>query len=95
MSAVISILQSLLSLYVLVLLLRVVLDLLGQFSRSWRPTGVVLVVANAVYGLTDPPLRMIRERVPALQVGGVGFDLSVLVLWLGIVLLQTLLAFLR
>ncbi len=34
MSAVISILQSLLSLYVLVLLLRVVLDLLGQFSPA-------------------------------------------------------------
>ncbi|WP_244963394.1 YggT family protein [Actinomyces trachealis] len=94
MQAIVSILSSLLLLYTLVLLVRVVLDFVTLFSRSWRPSGPVLVLANAVYGLTDPPLRLIRSRIPALGFGGFGIDLSFLVLWFAIVLLRSLLGLL-
>ncbi|MDO4899605.1 YggT family protein [Actinomyces sp.] len=89
--SIVSIVASLLNLYVLVLLIRVVLDWVQIFARSWRPTGAVLVLANIVYGLTDPPLRQIRRFVPLLQLGGVGIDLSFLVLWFGISIIQRLL----
>jgi len=78
------ILSSILSLYFLVLLVRVVLDWIQVFARQWRPRGLVLVMANLVYALTDPPLRLIRQKVPMARLGGVGIDLSFLVLVFGI-----------
>ena len=82
------ILSSILSLYFLILLVRVVLDWIQVFARQWRPRGVVLVLANLVYALTDPPLRVIRQRVPMARLGGIGIDLSFLVLVFGIWMLQ-------
>ena len=82
------ILSSILSLYFLILLVRVVLDWVQVFARQWRPRGLVLVLANLVYALTDPPLRVIRRRVPMARLGGVGIDLSFLVLVFGIWVLQ-------
>ena len=87
-SAVAGILSSILSLYFLILLVRVVLDWIQVFARHWRPRGIVLVLANLVYGLTDPPLRVIRQRVPLARLGGVGIDLSFLVLVFGIWIIQ-------
>ena len=78
------ILSSILSLYFLILLVRVVLDWIQVFARQWRPRGLVLVMANLVYALTDPPLRLIRQKVPMARLGGVGIDLSFLVLVFGI-----------
>ena len=43
---IVVILQSVLSLYLLVLLWRVVLDWVGIFARRWRPRGVVLLAGN-------------------------------------------------
>ena len=83
-----SILSSILSLYFLILRVRVVLDWIQVFARQWRPRGGVLVLANLVYALTDPPLRVIRQRVPMARLGGVGIDLSFLVLVFGIWIIQ-------
>ena len=83
-----SILSSILSLYFLILLVRVVLDWVQLFARQWRPQGPVLVLANLVHALTDPPLRLIRQRVPMARLGGVGIDLSFLVLVFGIWIIQ-------
>ena len=58
---IVVILQSVLSLYLLVLLWRVVLDWVGIFARRWRPRGVVLLAGNVVYALTDPPLNRLRR----------------------------------
>ena len=94
LASVVTIVSALLSLYLLVLLVRVVLDWVQLFARQWRPTGPVLVVANVVYALTDPPLRWLRRVVPVLRLGATGIDLSFLVLWFGIIVLQRLLALL-
>ena len=72
--------------------MRVVIDWVQMLARGWRPTGALLVLANLVYGLTDPPLRWLRRVVPALRLGGVGIDLSFLVLFIGISIVQRLLA---
>ena len=81
----------LLFLYTLVLLARIVLDWVQLFSRSWRPTGIVLVIANVVYALTDPPLRFLGRFIPPLRLGAVAIDMSFLVLFLGVWLAQALL----
>jgi YggT family protein len=67
-------------LFFVVLIARLVLDYVQLFSRSWRPRGVVLVLAEVVYTITDPPLRALRKRIPPLRLGGFALDLSFLVL---------------
>ncbi len=77
-------LDTILFLYFIVLIGRLVFDWIQVFSRDWRPTGVVLVVAEVIYSLTDPPLRALRKVIPPLRLGGVALDLAFLVLILGV-----------
>ncbi|QDO88325.1 YggT family protein [Ornithinimicrobium ciconiae] len=78
------ILSWVLSLYFLVLIVRLILDWVQVFSRDWRPSGVMLIVAETVYSLTDPPIRFLRRFIPPLRLGGVALDLAFLVLILGV-----------
>jgi YggT family protein len=71
---------------------RLIFDYIQIFAKSWQPKGVVLLLAELVYTLTDPPLRFLRRFIPPLRLGGVSLDLSFLVL---IIVLQILLSFAR
>ncbi|MDQ3359854.1 MAG: YggT family protein [Actinomycetota bacterium] len=73
-------LNFLLFLYFIVLLGRLVIDWIQVFSRDWRPRGPLLVIAELVYSLTDPPLRALRRIIPPLRLGGISLDLAFLVL---------------
>jgi len=75
----------------IVLMGRVVFDLIQAFSRGWRPSGFVLVLANLVYSLTDPPMRFFRRIVPPLRIGAVALDLGFLLLFLLVSFTRTLL----
>jgi YggT family protein len=77
-------------LYLLVLFARLILSWVQVFSREWRPRGPVLVLAEAVYTLTDPPLRVLRKALPPLRIGGVALDLAFFVL---VLIVYILLAF--
>lgn len=92
MAIVFSLLNLLLFLYTIVLIARVVFDWIQMFSRSWRPTGLVLVVANLVYSLTDPPLRALGKVIPPVRLGAVALDMGFLVLLLGVWLARMLLS---
>ncbi|MCI7551091.1 MAG: YggT family protein [Actinomycetaceae bacterium] len=74
-------------LYLLVLFTRVILDLVMIFNPSFTPRGVLLVIANFVYRLTDPPLRMLRF-IPPLRLGAVALDIGFLVLYFGVKVIQ-------
>ncbi|MDT0157527.1 YggT family protein [Microbacterium sp. ARD32] len=63
-----------LTLYLLVLFARLVLDFIPLFSREWRPKGAGLVLAELVYTVTDPPIRLFRRLVPPLRVGSMALD---------------------
>ena len=52
-------LSVLINLYMMVLFARVILDWVPIFVRGWRPRGILLVLANVLYALTDPPIRWI------------------------------------
>lgn len=79
-----------LTLYLFVLIGRLVFDWVQVFARDWRPKGPVLVLANGIYTLTDPPLRALRRVIPPLRLGGIALDLGFLVLILGISLARGL-----
>ena len=67
-------------LFFILLIARLILDYVQMFARSWRPRGPLLVVAEVVYTVTDPPLRALRKVIPPLKLGSVSLDLSFLVL---------------
>jgi len=77
--------------FFLLLLVRLVLDWVQVFARDWRPRGVALVVAEATYTVTDPPLRALRRVIPPLRLGSVRLDLGFLILMLGCSILLSLL----
>lgn len=90
MHAVGSVIGFILFAAILILLARFVLDWVQMFARQWRPKGAVAVLCEALYSLTDPPLRLVRGVIPMIRIGGAGIDLSPLVLLIGIYLLQAL-----
>jgi len=81
---VFSIVYFLLLLYLVVLIGRLVLDWVQVFSRDWRPRGILLVLAELVYTLTDPPLNWLRRYIPPLRLGPVALDLGFIILFLGV-----------
>ena len=82
-----TVLYYLLWFYLLLLIGRLILSWIQAFSRLWHPTGPVLVVAEAVFTATDPPLRLLRRYIPSLRLGTVALDLSFMVLFLVILVL--------
>jgi len=78
-------------LYLMVVFGRLVLDWIRVFAREWRPRGPMLVIAEAVYTLTDPPLNALRKVIPPLRLGGAALDLGFLVLVLALYVLLAIL----
>jgi YggT family protein len=70
--------------YWLILIGRLILDWVQVFARDWQPKGPLLIIAETIYTLTDPPLRFLRRFIPPLRLGQIALDLSFLVLILGI-----------
>ncbi|MFE6994406.1 YggT family protein [Microbacterium sp. NPDC057659] len=68
------ILDLLLLLYMLVLFARLILDYIPLFNREWRPKGAGLVIAEFIYTITDPPIRMFRRLIPPLRIGTLALD---------------------
>ena len=73
---------------VVVLIARFVLDWVQMLARQWRPRGVVAVLCEGIYSITDPPLRAVRGVIPPLRLGAVMLDLSPMILLFGIFILQ-------
>ncbi|MBC7518269.1 MAG: YggT family protein [Microbacteriaceae bacterium] len=69
---------------------RFLLDLARSFARNWRPSGVGLVVAEAVFTITDPPVRAVRRVIPPLRIGGLALDFGWSIVMLGVIILMSL-----
>ncbi|NIZ92762.1 YggT family protein [Kineococcus rubinsiae] len=80
MSTLFSLLELLVLLFFLCLIGRLVLDWVQALAREWRPRGPVLVIAEGLYTVTDPPLKVLRKVLPPLRLGAVQLDLAFLVL---------------
>ncbi|WP_137873325.1 YggT family protein [Rhodococcus sp. Q] len=64
----------------LLLIGRIIIEFIRTFARDWRPTGVVVVVLEAIFTVTDPPIKLLRRLIPSISLGGVRLDLSIMVL---------------
>ena len=85
-----SILASLLQLFLFALFGRLILDYIRMFARNWRPSGISLYLVEAVYAITDQPMRFVGRFIPPLRLGAVSLDMSFIVLFFGVQLLMGL-----
>lgn len=83
-----SILATIIDVYIYVLIGRLILDYVLMFSRSFQPRGLMAVLFEFVFAVTDPPLKFLRRFIPPLRLGSVSLDLSFIVLILGLNVLQ-------
>lgn len=73
---------ALLSLYSFLLLIRLVIEVVKSFARDWFPTGILAILLEALFTVTDPPLKLLRKLIPPVALGPVRLDLSYIVLFL-------------
>lgn len=71
-----------LSIFIGLVLARVVVELIQNFARSWEPRGVVLVLLEGVFTITDPPILAMRRVFKPIRLGGIALDLSPLIVLL-------------
>ena len=82
-----SLLALLCFLYLIVLFGRVIFDWVQVFSRDFRPKGILLVLAEVCYTLTDPPVKFLRRYIPPLTLGSLRIDVGFLILFVGVSIL--------
>ena len=92
MALVARLLSDALLIFLLLLIFRLVMEWVFQLSRSYRPTGVMVIVLEITYSITDPPLRLLRRIIPPLRIGGVALDLAFLVLFILVNILRRVVA---
>jgi YggT family protein len=78
--------------FYLLVIARLIVETTRSFARSWRPVGAAAIGLEAVYTVTDPPMKLLRRLIPPLRLGGVSFDMSVIVLLILIWLLRAIVA---
>lgn len=78
-------LSSLIGVFYWILLLHVI------FSWIPRPPEPLQPFVLGVRAIVEPVARPIRRVLPPLQIGGVGLDLSILVLFFGLRIIQGIL----
>lgn len=83
MQTVGSILVVVLYAFIGLLWIRFIVDWVQVFARSWQPRGLLLVLLELVYSVTDPPIKALRRVVPPLRLGSIALDLSFLIVLLG------------
>ena len=81
------IIYSLCQFFILALFGRIIFDYIRMFSRDWRPRGIVLAIAEAIYAVTDPAMNFARRFIPPLRLGPVAIDLSFLAVFFAVQML--------
>ncbi len=80
MVALFAVLYFVLFIFWLLLISRVIVEFIRSFARDWRPTGVVVVILEVIFTITDPPVKLLRRLIPPVSLGGIRLDLSIMVL---------------
>jgi YggT family protein len=85
-----SILHLILQIFLFALLGRLIFDYVRMFKPSWRPSGITLILIEAIFTITDRPMNFVRRFVPPLRLGGASIDLSFIVLFFAVQMLMPL-----
>ncbi len=82
MSVVVSLLSTLLYIFLLLLFFRLIMEWVFVFSRGYRPSGFMAMALEVTYTVTDPPLKALRKVIPPLRIGQVSLDLGFIILFI-------------
>jgi YggT family protein len=80
--------------FLLTLFARMILSWVPVLVRDWEPHGPMLVVAEIIYSITDPPLRLLRKVLRPVRVGTMMLDLAFIGLTILVLILSRLNAYL-
>lgn len=84
----------LLQAYVFVLFARMLLSWVPVINPRFEPRGIVLIAFEAVYSLTDPPIKLARRLLPpGPSFGGIRLDLGFLIVFIAVLVLMRVNAF--
>ena len=83
-----AVLATALTVFLVLLFLRLIFEYVFMLARGFKPTGVVAMLLELVYTVTDPPLKALRRVLPPLRIGGVSLDLAFLVLFILVSILR-------
>ena len=62
--------------FLLILFARMILSWVPVLVRDWEPRGPMLVFAEIIYSIPDPPLRLLRKVLKPVRVGNMMLDLA-------------------
>ena len=87
-----AIIYALVGLYSLLVIVRIIIEMVQAFSKQFDPPHWFIMVAEPIFRMTDPPVNALRKLIPPLKLGGsgVGLDVSVIVLFFILMLIQML-----
>lgn len=85
MQPLLDVLCVLLTIYFIILLVRIILSWVPSLPEPVQP------LARGIRALTDPVLNPLRGLIPPISAGGVGLDLSPLLLFFVIIILRGIL----
>lgn len=91
MSAVGTLLSLVLTLFVIVLVIRAVLDWTGVLAGGG---GGAARARGAVYAVTEPVIRPVRRVVRPIRLGAVSFDLAFTLVFVAALVLRSLVSWL-
>ena len=87
--ALLAVVYFILLIFWLLLIGRIIIEFIRSFARDWQPSGFVVVVLEAIFTVTDPPVKFLRRLIPPVNLGGVRLDLSIMVLLFGVFILMS------
>ena len=74
-------------LFLFILIVRMIFGFIQMYSRDWHPSGILLVIAESAFTITDPPLKFLRRFITSLRLGMVAIDLSFTVLFIVVLIM--------
>jgi YggT family protein len=74
--------------FLLLLFARMILSWVPVLVRDWEPRGPMLVVAEIIYSITDPPLRLLRKVLRPVRIGSMMLDLAFIGLTIIVLILR-------
>lgn len=89
MSVIAWVVYAALSIFILIMWVRLIFDLVMSFNRGWRPHGPAVVIAEVAFTITDPPIKAVRRVVPPLRLGELTLDFAWTIVLLAAIILSS------
>jgi len=67
---------------------RMIISWVPLLARGFQPHGVLAVIFELVYTVTDPPVRFFDRILPPVRLGGVALSLGFMLLFVVLIALQ-------